>query len=76
MVVMLFLLGLGVFGLMSLSPGDIVDNYARSQILQTRGFQSNTNTLTEDQIKEAKHRLVAGSALLRAVRALAAPGLR
>jgi peptide/nickel transport system permease protein len=57
MLVMLFLLGLGVFGLMSLSPGDIVDNYARSQILQTRGFQSNTNTLTDEQIREAKHRL-------------------
>lgn len=57
MAVMLFLLGLGVFGLMSLAPGDIVDNYARSQILQTRGFQSTTNTLTEDQIREAKHRL-------------------
>ncbi|MGA2641300.1 MAG: ABC transporter permease, partial [Spirochaetia bacterium] len=57
MVAMLFLLGLGVFGLMSLAPGDIVDNYARSQILQTRGFASTTNTLTEDQIREAKHRL-------------------
>jgi len=57
MVLMLFLLGLGVFGLMSLSPGDIIDNYARSQILATRGFQSNTNTLTETQIQEAKHRL-------------------
>ena len=34
-----------------------MDNYARSQILQTRGFQSNTNTLTEAQIAEAKHRL-------------------
>jgi peptide/nickel transport system permease protein len=57
MLVMLFLLGLGVFGLMSLSPGDIVDNYARSLILQTRGFQSDTNTLTDAQIQEAKHRL-------------------
>ena len=57
MVVMLFLLGLGVFGLMSLSPGDIVDNYARARVLQTSGFQSNTNTLTDEQIKEAKHRL-------------------
>jgi peptide/nickel transport system permease protein len=57
MVVMLFLLGLGVFGLMSLSPGDIVDNYARARVLQTSGFQSNTNTLTDEQIREAKHRL-------------------
>jgi peptide/nickel transport system permease protein len=56
MVLMLFLLGLGVFALMSLSPGDIVDNYARSMILQTR-IQSNTNTLTDQQIQEAKHRL-------------------
>jgi len=57
MVLMLFLLGFGVFGLMSLAPGDIVDNYARSRILQTQGFQSNTNTLTDEQIAEAKHRL-------------------
>jgi peptide/nickel transport system permease protein len=57
MVIMLFLLGLGVFGLMSLSPGDIIDNYARSRLLQTSGFQSNTNTLTDTQIQEAKHRL-------------------
>ena len=57
MVIMLFLLGLGVFGLMSLSPGDIIDNYARSRLLQTSGFQSNTNTLTDAQIQEAKHRL-------------------
>lgn len=57
MVLMLFLLGLGVFGLMSLSPGDIVDNYARSLLLQTGRFQSNTNTLTDAQIQEAKRRL-------------------
>jgi peptide/nickel transport system permease protein len=57
MVIMLFLLGLGVFALMSLSPGDIIDNYARARLLQTSGFQSNTNTLTDAQIQEAKHRL-------------------
>src|SRR5271157_3349441 len=57
MVMMLFLLGLGVFGLMSLSPGDIIDNYVRSLILQTGGVHSTTNILTDEQIREAKHRL-------------------
>jgi len=57
MVMMLFLLGLGVFGLMSLSPGDIIDNYVRSLILQTGGVHSATNILTDEQIREAKHRL-------------------
>ena len=57
MVVMLFLLGLGVFGLMSLSPGDIIDNYVRTLVLQTGGAHSTTNILTDEQIREAKHRL-------------------
>jgi peptide/nickel transport system permease protein len=57
MLVTIFLLGLGVFALMSLAPGNIVDDYVRSQILNTRGFQSADNTLTQEQIREAKHRL-------------------
>ncbi len=57
MCLMMFFLGLGVFGLMSLAPGDIVDSYVRSQILSTSGFQTANNVLTQEQIKEAKHRL-------------------
>ena len=57
MVFMLFVLGLGVFGLMSLAPGDIVDNYVRSQMLTMTDFRSNDNAVDQEQIKEAKHRL-------------------
>ncbi len=57
MTVMLFVLGLGVFGLMALAPGDIVDNYVRSQMLTMTDFRSNDNALDSSQIREAKHRL-------------------
>ena len=57
MVIMLFVLGLGVFGLMSLAPGDIIDNYVRSRMLSTQGFQSTDNALTAEQIQAAKHSL-------------------
>ena len=57
MLVMLFLLGLGVFGLMALAPGDIVDNYVRSQMLTMTDFRSNDNALDAEQIRDAKHRL-------------------
>ncbi len=57
MVVMLFFLGLGTFGLMSLAPGNIVDDYVRSMMLSQKGFQSANNILTQEQISEAKHRL-------------------
>lgn len=57
MVLMLFVLGLGVFGLMSLAPGDIVDNYVRSQMLTMTDFRSNDNAVDPQQIAEAKHRL-------------------
>ncbi len=57
MFFMLFALGLGVFGLMSLAPGNIIDNYVRSQMLASGGFQSPDNQLTLEQIAAAKHRL-------------------
>lgn len=57
MLIMLFFLGLGVFGLMSLAPGDVVDNFARQKMLTATDFHSNDNALTEEQLKEAKHRL-------------------
>ena len=57
MVAILFVLGLVVFGLMSLSPGNIVDNYVRSQMLTNPDFRQQDNTYSEDAIETAKERL-------------------
>lgn len=57
MVVILLILGLAVFGLMSLSPGDIVDNYVRSQMLMQAEFRQADNAYTEGAIEAAKDRL-------------------
>jgi len=57
MFAMLFVLGFAVFGLMSLSPGDIVDNYVRSQMLNSGEFRQNDNVYSEDAIAEFKARL-------------------
>lgn len=57
MVTILFVLGLAVFGLMALSPGDIVDNYVRSQMLMNEEFRQNDNQYTEDAIATARARL-------------------
>ena len=50
MIVMLFLLGLAVFGLMSLAPGDIVDQIMMQQLMSTdsRAGADNRN-LNEEQ---------------------------
>ncbi len=57
MVAVLFLLGLGVFGLMSLAPGDIVDNYVRAQLLNSSSVMTQNNVLTAAEIAAMKHRL-------------------
>jgi len=57
MIVMLLLLGLLVFGLMKLSPGDMVENYVRSQMLMQSEFRQADNIYTEEAIAEAKRRL-------------------
>lgn len=57
MVVILFFLGLAVFGLMSLSPGDIVENYVRSQMFMQSDLQQADNVYTEEAIELAKERL-------------------
>ncbi len=57
MLVMLFFLGLGVFGLMTLAPGDIVDNYVRSQMFTMNNYRTADNTITQEQIQQEKHRL-------------------
>jgi peptide/nickel transport system permease protein len=46
MIVMLFILGLAVFGLMALAPGDIVDQIMMQQLMgsaETRGGMNNRN---------------------------------
>jgi peptide/nickel transport system permease protein len=57
MVIMLFFLGLAVFGLMKLSPGDIVDNYVKSQIMMQNNYRTTDNVYNQEEIKQAKHRL-------------------
>src|SRR6056297_2085458 len=57
MVIILLILGLAVFGLMSLSPGNIVDNYVRSQMLMQAEFRQQDNTYSEEAIESAKDRL-------------------
>ena len=57
MVTMLFVLGLAVFFLMSLTPGDIVDNYVRSQMLMTQDFRQADNIYTEEAIAQMRARL-------------------
>lgn len=57
MVVILFVLGFAVFGLMALAPGDIVDNYVRSRMLTQEEFRQSDNEYTEEAIAAAKARL-------------------
>jgi peptide/nickel transport system permease protein len=67
MVIMLFLLGLGVFGLMSLAPGNIVDEYVKSQMFSVEGDSGGgsgggakagpARYWTPEQIAETKHAL-------------------
>ena len=56
MVALLLLLGLAVFALMKLAPGDMVENYVRSQMLISSDRQAD-NVYTEEQIAAAKARL-------------------
>lgn len=57
MVTILFILGFAVFGLMALSPGDVVENYVRSQMLMQEEFRQSDNEYTEEAIALAKARL-------------------
>ncbi len=57
MVLMLLVLGLGVFGLMKLSPGDMVENFVKSQMLMQAEFRQDDNIYTEEAIAAAKKRL-------------------
>ena len=57
MVTMLFVLGLGVFGLMALAPGDIVDEYVKGQMFSVEGDNKATHYWTPEQIQAYKHEL-------------------
>lgn len=57
MFLMLFILGLAVFGLMQLAPGDMVDNYVKSQMLMSEDYQQKDNIYTEEAIAAAKAEL-------------------
>ncbi len=57
MAFMLFFLGLAVFGLMTLAPGDVVENYVRSQMMMDGGFRTKDNIYTEEAIAAAKRQL-------------------
>ena len=57
MFVILFFLGLAVFGLMQLAPGDVVDNYVKTMMAMQNDFKSGNNIFTKQQIQDMKHRL-------------------
>lgn len=58
MMIILFLLGFAVFGLMSLAPGDIVDQYAQKQLLaMTESTTGSDEIMSQDQIDAIKKEL-------------------
>lgn len=57
MCVLLFFLGLALFALMQLSPGDIVDNYIRQRILQQEGYEGEGNVLDDAIIEDTRREL-------------------
>ena len=48
-MIILFILGFAVFGLMSLAPGDIVDQYAQKQLLAMQDAGSGEDDLMSDE---------------------------
>lgn len=57
MIVMLLVLGLAVFALMALSPGDAVENYVRAQMFGSEDFGTDDNQFTEEAIAAQRARL-------------------
>ncbi|OQY31736.1 MAG: ABC transporter permease, partial [Spirochaetaceae bacterium 4572_59] len=61
MIVILFILGFAVFGLMQLAPGDIVDNYVKQQLLSlsegNTGSENRKELFSEEQIAAKKAEL-------------------
>ena len=56
-VLTLFVLGFAVFALMDLTPGDIVDNYVKNQIMNMSEYRTRNNVITEEMIAQARARL-------------------
>jgi len=57
MVTILLVLGLAVFALMQLSPGDIVDTYVKSQMMMNSNFKNDDNIYSNEQINLMKKQL-------------------
>lgn len=57
MLTILFILGLAVFGLMELAPGDMVESYVKSQMMMSAEFRTDDNIYTEEAIAAARGRL-------------------
>lgn len=62
MLVTLFVLGFAVFGLMALTPGDIIDSYVKQELLNSSGANGSRpgkdkNLFDEQEIAAAKARL-------------------
>jgi peptide/nickel transport system permease protein len=59
MVIMLFILGFAVFGLMELAPGDIVDQIMMQQLFsENRGrMMTSREALSEEQLEAQRHAL-------------------
>ncbi len=58
MMIILFILGFAVFGLMSLAPGDIVDKYAQKQLLaMSESSAANDEIMSKDQVASIKREL-------------------
>ncbi len=57
MALMLFFLGLAVFGLMKLAPGDVVESYVRSQMMMESSFRTRDNVYTAEAVAEARRQL-------------------
>lgn len=57
MLVLMFLLGLAVFALMELTPGDIVENYVRAQMFTLGEFRQDDNIYSEEMMAAARERL-------------------
>ena len=54
---LLFLLGLALFALMQLSPGDVVDRYVRNALLQENTFEGERNIVSPEMIMDMRKRL-------------------
>lgn len=61
MIILLILLGLALFGLMALAPGDIVDQMMTQQLMSqmtaTSAIQKQDSGVTEDRMQKLRHEL-------------------